>query len=395
MDVFLCGRTALDVYFLGREVLGPDFYSRMRRVEVRSLEGCAHTARQVAGCELGFLRLLHTGKVDVLVPSRRMCHRSTMVRHHVWSSELPGGAFLWCAPSVYIASPEFLALTLADEMDRYSLLQLCMQLCGTYANSLTAPHGMVKHPKLSNRDRMWTMAEYGAHHPGRNNFIWAARHVMEGAASHTEAGVALLHTMPWQVGGFALRAFVLNRRVDYDEPNRQATGADRCYVDLFDEPTGFGWEYQGEEGHSDVDGAVPYDTVNRARAAGLWGGGAGDPRGGKVGGSSDGDRGGAQGGGSSSQISEPKILMSYGADQLENDTRKFAALRDLGYDVRPLVWGQIATVGEFDRVARVTAERLGVDIGARHAFSEDPEMLRRRVKLHRGLLLRRFYWERL
>lgn len=66
---------------------------------------------------------------------------------------------------------------------------------------------------------------------------------MEGAASHTEAGVALLHAMPWQVGAFALRPFTLNKRVDYDEPNRDATGADGCYVDMLDESTNFGWEY--------------------------------------------------------------------------------------------------------------------------------------------------------
>lgn len=129
---------------------------------------------------------------------------------------------------------------------------------------------------------------------------------------------------------------------------------------------------------------MPYDKGNRARAAGLWGGDGAEARGGT---SSQGVSQGVV------QSLVPDINLSYGADQLENDTRKLAALRDMGYDVRLLVWGQISTVSEFDRVARVTAQQLGVDAEARHAFSDDPEMLRRRVALHRGLLLRRFYWE--
>ena len=85
--------------------------------------------------------------------------------------------------------------------------------------------------------------------------------------------------------------------------------------------------------------------------------------------------------------------MSYGAKRLNEDVLKLAALADQRYDVRPLVWDQVSTVYEFDRVARVTAEKFGVDVTKRHAFANDQEVMRRRLALHRGLLLDRFYWE--
>ncbi len=151
MNVYLCGRTALDVYFLAKERLGLSFYSRLERVEVGSLEECAHTARQVAGCELGFLAPLHAGRIDVLVPSANLCNASAAVQPHVWSGELPAGAFAKVSDGVYLATPEFLALMMARTLDRYQTLQLCMQLCGIYANSRTAKHGMVQHPRLAIR----------------------------------------------------------------------------------------------------------------------------------------------------------------------------------------------------------------------------------------------------
>lgn len=381
MNVYLCGRTALDVYFLAKERLGLSFYSRLERVEVGSLGECAHTARQVAGYELGFLAPLHAGRIDVLVPSANLCNASAAVQPHVWSGELPAGAFAKLSDGVYLATPEFLALMMARTLDRYQTLQLCMQLCGIYANSRTAKHGMVQHPRLASEERMRAMAAdpRGSGRDGRQRFVWATRHVMGGAASHVEAGVALLHAMPWQSGGYALRRFELNARVDYNEKNRGSTGAEYCLVDMLDRATKFGWEYQGHESHSDVEGAEPYQRRNRVAGRDAVTGAlpASDPAANST----------------TTDPAAPVINMSYGAKRLNEDVLKLAALSDQSYDVRPLVWDQVSTVHEFDRVARVTAESLGADVTKRHAFASDQEVMRRRLALHRGLLLDRFYWE--
>lgn len=422
MNVYLCGRTALDVYFLAKERLGLSFYSRLERVEVGSLWECAHTARQVAGCELGFLAPLHTGRIDVLVPSANLCNASAAVQPHVWSGELPAGAFAKLSDGVYLATPEFLALMMARTLDRYQTLQLCMQLCGIYANSRTAKHGMVQHPRLASEERMRAMAAdpHGSGRDGRQRFVWATQHVMGGAASHVEAGVALLHAMPWQSGGYALRRFELNARVDYNEKNRASTGAEYCLVDMLDRATKFGWEYQGHESHSDVEGAEPYQRRDRtpgrggvvatanvvpaanaasapnaasaANAAVAMGAPSSSIPAASGSNAPLAPSGSADSSGPAASVT-PVINMSYGAKRLNEDVLKLAALADQRYDVRPLVWDQVSTVHEFDRVARVTAEKFGVDVTKRHAFANDQEVMRRRLALHRGLLLDRFYWE--
>ena len=63
------------------------------------------------------------------------------------------------------------------------------------------------------------------------------------------------------------------------------------------------------------------------------------------------------------------------------------------YEVRPLVWGQIKTVGAFEHVARETARQFGTKADGAYAFSDDRRLADRRARLHRGLLLRRYYWQ--
>lgn len=387
MDVFLSHKTALGIYFLAQE-RGMDWlYKALIRptddpLSVKqdagtkaiggksagaicgmTLDGFATCGRDLRRIDLDFLKNLDVEKIDILVPHRRRGFANKTVRQHVWAGEVPAGGFLKLGEHVYVSSPEFVLLQMAAELDRWQTLQLAMQLCGTFALSRTAEHGATKHPPLTSKRRLALFAEQvGGRRTGMGNYRWAVRHVLNGAASTTEAGVSLLLAMPTQVGGYGLRPFQLNVEKTYDQEEREiAGGKERCVVDLLDETSRFGWEYQGKEGHSDAEGGARYERGSVALSTAAEG--------------------------------DLDFTMSYGAAQLDSDARKLAALRHMEYEVRPLVWGQIKTVGAFEHVARETARQFGTKADGAYAFSDDRRLADRRARLHRGLLLRRYYWQ--
>lgn len=410
MDIFISHKTALGMYFLAQSRGEGELYRLLRPLAGDPIHAGAHSerrdgmcagtgeaccvmsppigvgdrndmpqltlasaasrARDMRGLDLGFLELLLPDTIDVLVPDKNRCHASPAIRQHVWSGPIPPGAFFKLAEHVYISSPEFVLLQMAAGLDRYQTLQLAMQLCGTFALQHGVEHDMVQHPQLTKKERLELFGQGVADRRiGMGNYRWAVRHVLSGAASTTESGIALLLSMPSNTGAFGLKAFQLNVEKRYGPIEREiAGGKDRCVVDLLDEETRFGWEYQGKEGHSDAEDGVPYGQASRMP------------------GTAESDSAG-------SSAQDLDFTLSYGAERLDADTRKLAALAHMKYDVRALVWGQIKTVRDFTHVARATAEAFGIAPDELYAFSEDPRLLERRKRLHRGLILRRYYWQ--
>lgn len=368
MKIYLSHRTALDFYMLAKSRGKAGLYDLLERARganetaagqhvagqhaagQQGLAGCAYRSGDLRNIDLTFLEGVHEGKIDVLVPSRECNYANARIRHHVWSGELPPQAFLRLSEHVYVTSPEFLLLQYAGTLDVYQTIQLAMQLCGTYANSRASPHGMVDHPKLTNAARLMEFGSQLRGCRGLATYRKAVSHVIENAASTTEAGIAVILHASALFGGFGLRAYELNVNKRYDETHRRMTGKSECFVDMLDEKSHTGYEYQGREAHSDVEGGVPYE--GKARPGEL----------------------------------------SYGAQMLEADTLKLAALRDMGYQVFPLVWDQVRTPEAFERLAREAARLLGEPTDG-YAFSGGAELRRRRTRLHEGLLLRRLYVE--
>lgn len=383
VNVFLSHQTALDIFFLAkargqerllRAMSRPVDDPLRREVNIiptlhgetdrsKTLDGFATGKRALIGTDLNFLGDFHVGKIDILVPDCDHAHISNIVQAHVWKGPIPPGGYLKLGEHVYVSSPEFVLLQMAAKLDKYQTLQLAMQLCGTYALLRTAKHGMVKHPPLTSKKKLEQFAcMIEGRRAGMGNFRWAIRYVIDGAASPTEAGTALLLAMPALSGGYGLRAFKLNVEKKYDEVEREITrGKRKCYVDLLDEESRFGWEYQGKEGHSDAENGEQYERDD-----------------GRAVGGGDGDSG---------------ITLSYGAESLESDTLKLAALKHMEYDVRQLVWGQIKTVAAFDQVALTTAEKFEAEVEGAYAFSKNEKLHVRRLALHQGVIVQRYYWQ--
>lgn len=392
-DIFISHKTALDLFFLAQDRGEMKVLHRMRRPEgdpLRkgnlagdmignaegadsakddgvmtevTLEGFATGLRRERDIDLGFLGPVHTGPIDILVASQKNSHVNKDVRHHIWAGPIPAGGYLRLGEHVYVSSPEFVLLQMAAKLDKYQTLQLAMQLCGTYALLRTAKHGMIKHPQLTSKKKLEQFARMiEGRRAGIGNFRWAIRYVIDGAASPTEAGTALMLSMPALSGGYGLRAFKLNVEKKYDEVEREITrGKRKCFVDLLDEESRFGWEYQGKEGHSDAENGEQYERDD-----------------GRAVGGGDGDSG---------------ITLSYGAESLESDTLKLAALKHMEYDVRQLVWGQIKTVAAFDQVALTTAEKFEAEVEGAYAFSKNEKLHVRRLALHQGVIVQRYYWQ--
>ena len=115
---------------------------------VEGLEMCASRKSDVAG-SIPEEFVNPDLPIDVLIFDERERRRSRGVRCHTWKTALPTNAFFG-ARGVYVSSPEFVFLQLANELTIAQLVALGCELCGTYVllpRGVTHPGALDESPK--------------------------------------------------------------------------------------------------------------------------------------------------------------------------------------------------------------------------------------------------------
>jgi len=258
MPLYLYGPSALDAMRYVRSVEGGTLPGTV--VRPRHLGNAIHTHRQINELGDDAQRLLsHTrNPIQVLVPKRSMTAQSDRIVTHVWSHDIPSGAYLRLDNGIYLPTPAFLIQQLASRLDEIELILLGLELCGFYS--------------------MWSFPAMGAHHtaadecegctfglepatsvPRLTSYIrqrsgergyrtmqHMIKRVLDRSASPMESAVYLLLCLPRRLGGFGLPAPVLNVEVKVST----STTTRSRFPDLYWPERALDVEYDSDQDHT-------------------------------------------------------------------------------------------------------------------------------------------------
>lgn len=170
---------------------------------------------------------------------------------HVWSGSVPPGSFYDLRNGVYVCSPGFLFLQMADRLSAIQLVSFACELCGTYSFNPQARRGFVtrKHPLTSVAQlEEYVQGAVGAR--GRRRAQEALRFALDKSASPMETACALLLTLPHRLGGFSLPKPRMNADIPLHGTARLVSGAEYCKGDLCWSDAQLDVEYLGGYDHS-------------------------------------------------------------------------------------------------------------------------------------------------
>lgn len=104
----------------------------LEREVASPLADCPTTPQELEA--IGLSRFdLGTAPIRLMVPSYAHRISKRLYKYRVHSRGLPKGAFRQLGDRVCLASPELCLIQSACVLSRYQLMELCMELCGTYA----------------------------------------------------------------------------------------------------------------------------------------------------------------------------------------------------------------------------------------------------------------------
>lgn len=224
------------------------------------------SAASLSECDLAGARIEATLErpLHVLVSSPERRVRSGCIRCHVWSTALPEGALYRLTDQILLASPRFCLQQMAAGSGLAHGAAVGMEICGSYARSPRAQGGFRARPPL---EKAAQLVEHfaGSHGYGARRAREALEFVVEGSRSPMETAVALLFTLPVELGGCGLPRPALNFRVEISSALRSALGKPYLVVDLCWPEWGIILEYQSYLWHRSK-GKVDDDS---AREEGL------------------------------------------------------------------------------------------------------------------------------
>lgn len=150
--------------------------------------------------------------LHLLVPEHRLQRQSSSVVSHLWAPPYPSGTFVRLSREVYALSPIACLLQMASHLDAVSLARALFRMCGTYR---TWQGEVMERRPLSTlavaREFMGSAEVAGR--PGAGRLRRLLRCVVDGSASPLETDAAILLLFPRSLGGYALPAPELNRRL--------------------------------------------------------------------------------------------------------------------------------------------------------------------------------------
>ena len=278
--------------------------------------------------------LAHVGSpIHAYVADRSKGTSTKRLVTHVFSQQVPFGVFLDLGHGVCICTPQFAFMGMAAKTDLIGLIDIGMELCGTYSRWSLRPsngwdsnggmqneeHGCTYNlPCAMNAKRTLAFVERLSEFRGSAKARAALKWIVGGSASPMETAVYLLLCLPKRLGGYGLRKPYLNPKLMISNPD----GVKERYPDLFWTGANIDVEYNSDSAH-----------------IGEW--------------------------------------------ARYRDSKREIELTVANVKVLPLTRPQLMNVNEFDAFAQGLRRMLGV-----HARGFDSEWVFKRDELHRRLLAR-------
>lgn len=191
------------------------------------------SAAELATLDLRSARVEATERrpLHILVSKGDRRIRCGLVRNHIWSTPLPKDRLYRLADDILLASPGFCLQQMSARSSLARAASVGMEICSTYARSPRAEGGFHKRPALSGLDDLTRDFAHN-HGYGARRARQALDRVMGDSCSPMETVVALLLTLPQELGGCGLPQPRLNLRAEIPPDLQVALGKPYLVVDL-------------------------------------------------------------------------------------------------------------------------------------------------------------------
>lgn len=240
MNIYVVSHSAL--YYLRDGTKLPDVPRRSALLDCCT-DVASTRAHEVRGWMFGL------GPIDLMVPHATLRCAPYEYAYHVWAGRLPAGAFLDAGGGLFVASPELVFLQMGAELSVAGLVQLGLELCGTYRLTRDGSFQSGCEP-LVTPERLKLFVTQAAGFPGRRTALKAVPWVVAGAASPMETRLVARLCLPPRYGGYSCPLPDMNALLELSAAQSDLAGRGRLYGDLYWPARKVLVEYNGEEWHS-------------------------------------------------------------------------------------------------------------------------------------------------
>lgn len=243
MRGFLYGISAL-AYWLA-------YTGRLDMPVVRAGDAAASGQNAAPGIAEGARVLFpHLGRpLHVLVPDATRvrakgfaCHRS--------SAAFAGGSFHLADEVLGVCSPELCFVQVAKQFPFHQAVKAGCALCGSFAISPKADFGLVARQPLATKAALEKYLAENGGISGAKAARKALRYVVEGCASPAEIYLAMVLTLLYAKGGFALPGFRSNCSVELGKRAAKAAARSKVIPDLLNVEHRIAIEYDADITHA-------------------------------------------------------------------------------------------------------------------------------------------------
>jgi len=135
---------------------------------------------------------------------------------------LPNGSFIDAGGGLYVSSPEFFFFQMALEYPLAKLIELGLELCGSYSmpsidfadkGQGDSEQALYNLPRLTSKKRLKAFAARMKEWPGHRLASKALQYITNDSASPMETILVILLTLPYRNGGYGLPMPELNGRI--------------------------------------------------------------------------------------------------------------------------------------------------------------------------------------
>ena len=268
--------------------------------------------------------------INYVVGSQSAKRKSRLVYARVHTGPIPEGCIFDIGGGLSVSSPPLCFFQMACELPLVKLIELGLELCGTYSLPAVNDYSpgtenvdktRYDRPKLTEIKTLKAFTARMKEAGGQKKASRALRYIADGSGSPMETIMIMLLTLPYKLGGYGLTMPGLNKRIE--PKNKIKGGADK---DRSRNPN-----YKCDLFWPKAKLAIEYDSD----------------------------------------------FYHTGADRIASDSKKRFDLMALGITVVSVTSRQLRSKGEFENIARLVARKLGKRLQHKNPqFSEANRKLR-------------------
>lgn len=170
------------------------------------------------------------------------------------------------AKPLYVCTPEFCFLQMAQQLSLEELIALGFELCGTYAiqNEGTVYDAL----PLTTPEKLKAFLSHISGAKGIAPARRAAKYIIAGSASPMETALAMFLTLPYSLGGYGFSQPQLNYRIDIPASLANVVRSHYFVCDLFWPDASLAIEYDSNLAHAGINRTV-HDSMRQSVLTGI------------------------------------------------------------------------------------------------------------------------------